>query len=39
MIVRGSPASLLAWLIGRDEGSGLRVSPDEAVLPVLPPWR
>ena len=39
VIVRGSPASLLAWLIGRDEGSGLRVSPDGAVLPVLPPWR
>jgi len=37
--VRGSPASLLAWLIGRDDGSGLRVSPDGVVLPVLPPWR
>jgi maleylpyruvate isomerase len=39
VLVRGSPASLLAWLIGRDDGSGLRVSPDGAVLPVLPPWR
>jgi maleylpyruvate isomerase len=39
VLVRGSPASLLAWLIGRDDGSGLRVSPDGAALPVLPPWR
>jgi maleylpyruvate isomerase len=39
VLVRGSPASLLAWMIGRDDGSGLRVSPDGAVLPVLPPWR
>jgi len=39
VLVRGSPASLLAWLIGRDDGSGLRVSPDGVVLPVLPPWR
>jgi maleylpyruvate isomerase len=39
VLVRGSPASLLAWLIGRDDGGGLRVSPDGAVLPVLPPWR
>ena len=39
VLVRGSPASLLAWLIGRDDGSRLRVSPDGAVLPVLPPWR
>ena len=39
VLVRGSPTSLLAWLIGRDDGSGLRVSPDGVVLPVLPPWR
>jgi maleylpyruvate isomerase len=39
VLVRGSPASLLAWLIGRDDGSGLRVSPDGAARPVLPPWR
>ena len=39
VLVRGSPASLLAWLIGRDDGSGLRASPDGAALPVLPPWR
>ena len=39
VLVRGSPADLLAWLIGRDDGSGLRASPDGAALPVLPPWR
>jgi maleylpyruvate isomerase len=39
VLVHGSPASLLAWLIGRDDGSGLRVSPDGAALPVLPAWR
>jgi hypothetical protein len=38
VLVHGSPASLLAWLIGRDGGSGLRVSGG-AALPVLPPWR
>ena len=37
--VQGSPVGLLAWLIGRDDGAGLRVSPDGAALPVLPPWR
>jgi maleylpyruvate isomerase len=37
--VHGSPVELLAWLIGRAGGSGLRVSGDGAVLPVLPPWR
>ena len=39
LLIHGPPASLLAWLIGRDDGSGLRVSPEGAVLPVLPPWR
>jgi maleylpyruvate isomerase len=39
LLVHGPPASLLAWLTGRDDGSGLRVSPDGAALPVLPPWR
>ena len=39
VLVHGPPASLLAWLTGRDSGSGLRVSPDGAALPVLPPWR
>ena len=37
-IVQGAPASLLAWLIGRDDGSGLRV-PGGAPPPALPPWR
>jgi maleylpyruvate isomerase len=39
VFVNGPPVTLLAWLIGRDDGSGLRVSGDDAVLPVLPPWR
>lgn len=37
--VQGPPAGLLAWLLGRGDGSGLRVSGDGATLPVLPPWR
>jgi maleylpyruvate isomerase len=37
--VEGSPVELLAWLIGRGDGSGLRVSGNDAGLPVLPPWR
>lgn len=37
--VHGQAATLLAWLIGRGDGAGLRVSGDDAVLPVLPPWR
>jgi maleylpyruvate isomerase len=39
MLVTGRPAGLLAWLTGRDDGSGLRVSGEDAVLPALPPWR
>jgi hypothetical protein len=39
VLVSGPPADLLAWLLGRDDGSGLRVAGDDAVLPVLPPWR
>lgn len=39
LTVRGPPAALLAWLLGRNGGSGLRVSGDAAGLPVLPPWR
>jgi maleylpyruvate isomerase len=39
LLVHGPPASLLAWLIGRDDGGGLRVSGGDAALPVLPPWR
>jgi maleylpyruvate isomerase len=38
VIVSGPPAALLAWLIGRDPGAGLRVEGAPAV-PVLPPWR
>jgi hypothetical protein len=36
--VSGPPATLLAWLIGRDNGAGLEVTGAAAV-PVLPPWR
>ena len=36
--VSGPPAALLAWLIGRDNGAGLKVTGAGAV-PVLPPWR
>ena len=36
--VSGPPAALLAWLIGRDSGTGLKVTGAGAV-PVLPPWR
>ncbi len=38
-MVHGPPASALAWLIGRDDGAGLRVSGEDGTLPVLPPWR
>jgi hypothetical protein len=37
--VAGPPAELLAWMLGRSDGSGLRVPGDGATLPVLPPWR
>jgi maleylpyruvate isomerase len=37
--VHGPAATLLAWLIGRDDGSGLRVSGGDAAAPVLPAWR
>ena len=37
--VHGQAATLLAWLLGRGDGAGLRVVGDDAVLPVLPPWR
>jgi maleylpyruvate isomerase len=36
--VTGPPAALLAWLIGRDSGSGLTVAGG-AAMPLLPPWR
>src|SRR6266487_233065 len=37
--VHGQAATLLAWLLGRDDGAGLRVFGDDAALPTLPPWR
>ena len=37
--VRGPAAELLAWLLGRDGGSGLQVSGGPAAPPVLPAWR
>ena len=36
--VSGPPATLLAWLIGRDGGARLEVA-GAATVPVLPPWR
>jgi maleylpyruvate isomerase len=37
--VHGQPADVLAWLLGRDPGSRLRVAGEHPVLPVLPAWR
>jgi maleylpyruvate isomerase len=37
--VIGTATDLLAWLLGRDDGSGLQVSGNPAILPVLPAWR
>ena len=37
--VHGPPADLLAWLLSRGDGTGLRVSGDDHTLPVLPAWR
>jgi maleylpyruvate isomerase len=39
VVVRGQPAALLAWLLGRGSGAGLRVSGQADGLPVLPAWR
>jgi maleylpyruvate isomerase len=36
--VQGPAASLLAWLTGRSDGSGLRVAGNGAALPELPAW-
>jgi maleylpyruvate isomerase len=36
--IRGQPADLLAWLLGRGRGTRLTVPPG-ATLPELPPWR
>src|SRR5215470_6503891 len=35
----GRPAALLAWLLGRDSGTGLQVSGQADAPPVLPAWR
>jgi maleylpyruvate isomerase len=38
VIINGQPADMLAWLLGRDRGTGLTVAGGGA-LPELPPWR
>ena len=35
--VSGPPRTVLAWLIGRGDGTGLEVDP-AGPPPVLPPW-
>jgi maleylpyruvate isomerase len=37
-IIRGRPADLLAWLLGRGSGTTLTVAGGDT-LPALPPWR
>jgi hypothetical protein len=37
--VHGPAAGLLAWLIGRDDGGGLKVAGGSGAPPVLPAWR
>jgi maleylpyruvate isomerase len=37
-VVRGQPADLLAWLLGRGDGTSLAVASG-GPLPALPPWR
>jgi maleylpyruvate isomerase len=39
LLVHGPAAELLAWLLGRGDGTGLQVSGDAARAPALPPWR
>jgi maleylpyruvate isomerase len=39
VIIRGRPADVLAWLLGRDSGSGLEVFGDAVTAPALPMWR
>jgi maleylpyruvate isomerase len=39
VVVHGQPAELLAWLLGRDSGAGLRVSGQADAAPALPAWR
>jgi maleylpyruvate isomerase len=38
VVINGGAADLLAWLLGRSDGTGLTVSGGGA-LPELPPWR
>ena len=38
VFIRGQPADLLAWLLGRASGSTLTVTGGQP-LPALPPWR
>ena len=38
VIIHGQPADLLAWLLGRGDGSRLTMATGDA-LPELPPWR
>jgi maleylpyruvate isomerase len=38
VVIQGSPASVLAWLLGRADGTTLTVAFGGAV-PQLPPWR
>jgi maleylpyruvate isomerase len=38
VVIRGQPADLLAWLLGRGDGASLTLAGADA-LPELPPWR
>jgi maleylpyruvate isomerase len=38
VLIRGQPADLLAWLLGRGDGTALTVA-SRGPLPALPPWR
>ena len=38
VVIRGEPADLLAWLLGRGDGTALTV-PSGGPLPALPAWR
>jgi maleylpyruvate isomerase len=38
VIIRGQPADLLAWLLGRGDGASLTLAGSDT-LPELPPWR
>jgi maleylpyruvate isomerase len=38
VIVEGRESDLLAWLVGRSRGEGLKFGPGDGEPPVLPPW-